>query len=167
MRGAALHLPRVIAGSRGCRAYVLSRGSTCQCGNAHLNTNYCAWNKLHGKLNVKSALLQLQGSVAWSASTYFNCNTALGCLCDACLALRCLPPLSDVVRLVRLEFKHHWFGKWCVFITTSPKTSSLKWGIPIMAICGELPHTVYSPAVFPTLKRRDTTPRTSKGENSL
>jgi hypothetical protein len=30
--------------------------------------------------------------------------------------------------------------------------------------CGELLHPVYSPAVFPTLKRRDTTPRTSRGK---
>jgi hypothetical protein len=30
--------------------------------------------------------------------------------------------------------------------------------------CGELPHPVYSPAVFPTLKRRDITPRTSRGK---
>jgi hypothetical protein len=30
--------------------------------------------------------------------------------------------------------------------------------------CGELPHTVYSPAVFPTSKRRDTTPRTLRGK---
>jgi hypothetical protein len=30
--------------------------------------------------------------------------------------------------------------------------------------CGELPHPVYSPAVFPTLKRCDTTPRTLRGK---
>jgi hypothetical protein len=30
--------------------------------------------------------------------------------------------------------------------------------------CGELLHSVYSPAVFPTLKRRDKTPRISRGK---
>jgi hypothetical protein len=53
------------------------------------------------------------------------------------------------------------------FHETIPLNDWYVLAVPARQCCGELPHTVYSPAVFPTLKRRDTTPRTSKGENSL